>query len=78
MSLLFFSRSTKRTSALSNVQIALEVHSVKLVQPSATRWLAHEGCVKRVLQIYPSLLLCLEEIRDEWGQEAAEAAGYLH
>ena len=73
----FFSRSTKRTSALSNVQLALEVCPVKLVQPSATRWLAHERCVKRVLQIYPSLLLCLEEIRDEWGQEAAEAAGLL-
>ena len=35
------------------------------------RWLAHERFVKRLLQIYPSLLLCLEEIRDEWGQEAA-------
>ena len=33
--------------------------------------------MKRVLQIYPSLLLCLEEIRDECGQEAAEAAGLL-
>ena len=27
--------------------------------------------------MYPSLLLCIEEIRDDWGQDAAEALALL-
>ena len=73
----FFSRSTKRTSTLLAVQSSLEVSQAKVVQQSSTRWLAQERCVKRILRIYPSLLLCLEEIRDDWGQDAAEALGLL-
>jgi hypothetical protein len=62
-----FSKSPKRSHQLRNIQQLVDVPVLKVVEPSSTRWLAHERCVDRVLAIYPSLLLALEHIYQDAG-----------
>lgn len=72
-----FSRSAKRCEILRNVQIALQIKTLKLVQPSATRWLAYEQCVTQILKIYPAVLSTLEQLHVDGGDLSSTAGGLL-
>ena len=43
----------------------LNLPELKVVQPSDTRWLAHERCVKAVKSSYPAIVLTLDHIYEE-------------
>jgi hypothetical protein len=50
-----FSRSYSRQIAFKEFQESFEVESLKMVNPSGTRWLSLEGCISRVLGHCPEL-----------------------
>jgi hypothetical protein len=37
------------------IEDALEIQKLKVIEPSPTRWLGYEMCVKRILEIYPAV-----------------------
>ena len=44
------------------IQKVLDLPELNIVNPSDTRWLAHERCVKAVKASYSSIVLALENI----------------
>ena len=38
---------------------------LKIVKPSDTRWLAHERCVKAVMENYSAIVIALNNIYEE-------------
>jgi hypothetical protein len=59
------------------IEQALEINQLRIIEPCATRWLAYENCVKRVLKIYPALLVTLEQLHVEGNDLASSARGLL-
>ncbi len=55
-----FSQSPKNSHQLTAIEETLEIPKLKAVEPSPTRWLGYEMCVKRILEIYPAVLAMLE------------------
>ena len=43
----------------------LNLPELKVLQPSDTRWLAHERCVKALKSSYPAIVLTLDHIYEE-------------
>ena len=58
----FFHHSPKRAKSLNEIHKVLGLPELKIVNPSDTRWLAHECCVKAVKTSYSSIVLALENI----------------
>ncbi len=58
----FFHYSPKRSENLKEVQRVLNLPELKIVEPSDTRWLAHERCVKAVKANYAAIVITLENI----------------
>ena len=61
----YFHYSPKRTESLKEIQLVLNLLELKVMQPSDTRWLAHERCVKAVKSSYPAIVLTLDHIYEE-------------
>ena len=57
-----FHYSPKRAESVKEVQKVLDLPELKIVKPSDTRWLAHEGCVQAVKASYSAVVACLDHI----------------
>ncbi|KAJ8928296.1 hypothetical protein NQ314_019151 [Rhamnusium bicolor] len=51
----YFSRSPKRQSVLETFQEYMRNDKLKILKPSATRWLALSNCVDRILEMWDAL-----------------------
>ena len=60
----FFQYSPKRTESLKQVQCILDLPELKIINPSDTRWLAHERCVKGVKANYAAIMAALDNIHE--------------
>ena len=72
-----FSSSPKQLRQLFVIEEALGIRKLKAVEPSPTRWLGYEMCVKRVLEIYPAVLATLEHLHMDAGDLSSTAGGLL-
>ena len=57
------------------VKLMFENKALKLVCPSSTRWLSHEKCFVRILEVYPATLMTLANLYEE--RDEPEALGIL-
>ena len=71
----FFHGSSLRTAIFENTQQVLEGRVLKLISPSATRWLTHGNAFERLLVVLPSTLVALNSIYTD--KEDFEALGLL-
>ena len=60
---------------LENCQLVHKNKALKLVCPSSTRWLSHEKCFVRILEVYPATLMTLASLFHE--RDDSEALGIL-
>ena len=67
--------SSVRTAIFENCQIVLEDQVLKLICPSSTRWLSHEACFRRILEIYPGTVMTLAQLYEDRGE--VDALGIL-
>ena len=70
-----FKESSVRTAIFENCQIVLEDQTLKLICPSSTRWLSHEACFRRILEIYPATVMSLAQLYEDRGE--VDALGIL-
>lgn len=52
----YFSRSPKRQSVLESFQEFMQNEKLKILKPSATRWLALHKCIERILNMWDVLI----------------------
>lgn len=57
-----FSQSPKRLTELLEIQEAYDLKSLKIVEPSYTRWLSHERCIIVIWKRLVPIVQCLESI----------------
>ena len=69
------SNGSLRTAIFENCQLMFENKALKLVCPSSTRWLSHEKCFVRILEVYPATLMTLANLYEE--RDEPEALGIL-
>ena len=55
----FFHYSPKSAESIKEIQKVLDLPELKIVEPSDTRWLAHERCAKAVKTSYNSKFFLL-------------------
>ena len=53
----YFHYSPKRAESLKEIQHVLNLPEMKVIEPSNTRWLAHEQCVKAIKTNYTALVV---------------------
>ena len=70
-----FKDGAVRTAIFENCQLVTENKVLKLVCPSSTRWLSHEKCFVRLLEVYPATLMTLATLYHE--RDEPEALGIL-
>ena len=68
---LFF-YSPKKAESLKIVQSALKLPEFK-IEPSDTRWLSHEHCVRAIYREFPALIVTLQQLYET--SDDAEAYG---
>ena len=59
---VLFKANSVRLSIFEKSQIILEDKVLKLVCPSATRWLSHEHCFSRIMEVYEAALTALSHL----------------
>jgi hypothetical protein len=72
---MHFKNGSVRTAIFENCQIVLENQVLKLICPSSTRWLSHEACFRRILEIYPATVMTLAQLYED--RDEVEALGIL-
>ena len=72
-----FSQSPKNLRQLHAIEESLELPKLKAIEPSPTRWLGYEQCVKRMLEIYPAVIATLEHLYVDSCDLSATAGGLL-
>ena len=72
---VLFKASSVRLSIFEKSQIILEDKVLKLVCPSATRWLSHEHCFSRIMEVYEATLTALAHLYEDRGD--IDALGLL-
>ena len=72
----FFHNSSARTAGLRAVQELLDNPKLKLLQPSSTSWLSVGNAVKRLKEIFASVVVSLE--REAQERDDVIAAGWHH
>lgn len=72
-----FSMSPKRLAQLLSIEEALGFPQLRVIEPSPTRWLGYELCVKRVLEIYPTVIATLEHLHADRNYLSSTAGGIL-
>ena len=58
----FFKASPLRTAVFENAQLVLRNRVLKLISPSATRWLTHGQCFSRILDLFIPTLATLNSL----------------
>ena len=72
---VLFKKSSIRMNVFENCQIVLEMKVLKLIAPSSTRWLTHEHCFRRIVELFEPTLVALSQIYHERGD--VDALGVL-
>ena len=72
---VLFKTSSVRLSIFEKSQIILEDKVLKLVCPSATRWLSHEHCFSRIMEVFEATLTALVTLYEDRGD--VDALGLL-
>ena len=72
---VLFKNGSVKTAIFENSQIVLEHQVLKLICPSSTRWLTHEACFKRILELYDATIITLNQLYHE--RDDIEALGLL-
>ena len=57
-----------RLNIFEKSHIFLEERVLKLICPSATRWLTHEECFKRIMEVYEPTLVALCQLYEDRGE----------
>ena len=70
-----FKNGSVRTAIFENSQIVLENTVLKLICPSATRWLSHEACFRRILIVYEPTVITLNQLYED--RDDIEALGFV-
>lgn len=73
----FINRSSIRLARFNDIQTLLNHPQLKLINPIDTRWLSYFRCVFAVIRCYEPLLVTLEHIVNERGEESPDALGLL-
>ena len=60
---------------VENCQILLEMKTLKIIWPFATRWLTHEFCFRRFCEVYKAVPIALSQLYQNHGD--VEALGFL-
>ena len=68
-------KSTVRLNVFERCQIVLEMKVLKIVCPSSTRWLTHEFCFRRVLEVFEPVIMALAQLYQD--RADVEALGVL-
>ena len=74
----FFFPSDYRRGLLTTVQIKVGIDELSLLIDIVTRWLSHAAPMRRLIRIYPSLVVIFEEVQEQVVSAAAHANGILH
>ncbi|CAM4983833.1 unnamed protein product [Rotaria socialis] len=73
----FINRSSIRLTRFNDIQMLLKHPQLKLIQPGDTRWLSYFRSVNAVIRCYEPLMITLEHIVHERGEESPSASGLL-
>ena len=73
----FINRSSIRLARFNEIQTLLKQPKLKLIQPCDTRWLSYFRSINAVIRCYEALLMTLEHIANERGEESPNASGLL-
>ncbi|CAF1517008.1 unnamed protein product, partial [Adineta steineri] len=73
----FINRSSIRLTRFNDIQLLLKHPQLKLIQPGDTRWLSYFRSVNAVIRCYEPLMITLEHIVHERGEESPSASGLL-
>ena len=57
-----FYYSPKKAESLKEIQSILKLPELKIVKPSDTRWLSHEGCVRAIFRELLALIITLQQL----------------
>ena len=72
---VLFKNSSIKTSVFENCQLILEMKVLKIICPSSTRWLTHELCFRRILEVFHPTLISLAQLYED--RNDVEALGIL-
>ena len=72
---VLFKNSCVKLNIFEKSQIFIEDKVLKLVSPSATRWLSHERCFVRIMDVFEGTLIALAELYEVRGD--VEAMGLM-
>ena len=72
---VLFKNSSVRVDIFEKSQLILEEKVLKLISPSATRWLSHEHCFSRIMEVFEATLITLGQLYEE--RDDVEALGLL-
>ncbi|CAF3512118.1 unnamed protein product, partial [Rotaria socialis] len=73
----FINRSSIRLARFNDIQMLLKHPQLKLIQPGDTRWSSYFRSVNAVIRCYEPLMITLEHIVHERGEESPSASGLL-
>ncbi|CAF4170764.1 unnamed protein product [Rotaria sp. Silwood2] len=73
----FINRSSIRLARFNDIQMLLKHPQLKLIQPCDTRWLSYSRSIIAVIRCYEPLMMTLEHIANERGEESPSASGLL-
>ncbi|CAF3139928.1 unnamed protein product [Rotaria sp. Silwood2] len=73
----FINRLSIRLSRFNDIQTLLNHLQLKLIQPGDTRWLSYFRCINAIIHCYAALMITLEHIANERGEESPNASGLL-
>ena len=65
---VLFRNSSVRLNIFEKSQIFVEERVLKLICPSATRWLSHEECFSRIMEVYEPTLVALSQLYKDRGE----------
>ncbi|CAF3508488.1 unnamed protein product, partial [Rotaria sp. Silwood2] len=70
----FINRSSIRLACSNDIQTLLQHTQLKLIQPVDTRWLSYSRCINAAISYSESLIITLEHITNERGEESPNAS----
>ena len=72
---VLFKNSSVKLNIFEKSQIIVEDKVLKLISPSATRWLSHQRCFVRIMEVFEGTLIALAELYEARGD--VEALGLM-
>ena len=72
---VLFKKSSVKLNIFERSQIVLEMKVLKIICPSSTRWLTHEHCFRRIIDVFEAVLVALIQLYQE--RDDVEALGIV-